>query len=175
MFLTHSCPIAASYPWLTPLFASRIKTRNILTSRFSAFCFAGVAFFPQHWGALGVWPSSIVCFLFHLFQSPQWPGVVVQATYMAVINKHSAYIVLGWLMWSKKLACVNEHLTTQESSCCSLQHPEVVFILFSAICSIFFEYILWLCVCTLNAPTLWLSLISTARLVSFSFLPWFVR
>lgn len=25
----------------------------ILPSRFSAFCFAGVAFFPQHWGAFG--------------------------------------------------------------------------------------------------------------------------
>lgn len=53
MFLTHSCPIAVSYPWLTPLPASCMKTRNILTSCFSAFCFAGVAFFLQHWGAFG--------------------------------------------------------------------------------------------------------------------------
>lgn len=51
-----------------PLFCK--KTRNILTSPFSAFCFAAVAFFPQHWGALWVWPSGIVCSLIvYLFQS----------------------------------------------------------------------------------------------------------
>lgn len=88
MFLTHSCPIAASYPWLTPPSASCTKTRNSLTSRFSAFCFAGVAFFPQHWGALGVWPSSIVCFLFSLFQSPQRPGGLSKArtTWLLLIS-----------------------------------------------------------------------------------------
>lgn len=73
-------------------------------------------------------------------------GAIQSSVYMAFINKHSAYIVVGW---SKKLACANEHLTTQQSSCCSLQCPEVAHVFHFLFCcsqSFFWKQPL-VCVC----------------------------
>lgn len=82
------------------------KTRNILTSLFSAFCFAAVAFFPQHWGALWVWPSGIVCSpIIHLFQSTHTDLMEQSKTSqpgMAFSNQHHCGEgkAKSWLTWS---------------------------------------------------------------------------
>lgn len=99
---------------------------------------------------LGVWPSSIVCFLYYLFQESTVTqgglskALLCKPRYMALINKHSACIVRGWLMHeARSWPGPDEHLTTQQSSCCSPHTFHLctcffwIIILLSAVCSDF--------------------------------------
>lgn len=76
--------------------------------------FASVAFFPQHWGSVGVWLSGTVGLLFYLFQSQQWSG------------RHSEFHIHGFY-YQRRIHCVGminvwskKHLTTQKLGCCSV-------------------------------------------------------
>lgn len=118
---------AASYPWLTPRSSSCMKQGTSWHLVFlpyvllvlHSFCNIGE---PWGFGCPTLFASPSAFSRVHRDQGG-YPKLHIQA------NKPTHCLHCGEMIhvWRKMLACVNEHLITQWSSCCSLQkHPEAV-------------------------------------------------